>query len=130
FIRLAGAAPAARAQLLWYYNQHDNEPLPAAMGLNAGSSFDPASLLHGSLPTKAGFFTEVVVEQHVLHPGESVPLPTYSDGTAALESEVFWTAHLWQANFNKDYCPYEARYETADMVYANFDGRTFVGGFG
>lgn len=70
---------------------------PAAMGIGlcVGS---PASTVYGHLP-QSGAIGEVAVIQSVISAGEEVPLPTYADGTPAIESEVFWTAQLWFVQF-------------------------------
>ncbi|HKQ56781.1 MAG TPA: hypothetical protein VJY35_02840 [Candidatus Eisenbacteria bacterium] len=117
---------AAEAQLLWSFDQHDNSTQPVTMGITQSSA---ASLLHGTLPA-SGFCDQVAVAQHILQTGELVPLPTYPDGTTALESEIFWTVHLWNANFSKDFCAFPARYITGDHVSVGFNGRQYAGGFG
>ena len=135
FLLLLGCclgAAKAQAQVLWmYHDAHTVTSDPPTIGLmNAGSPFDPASLIHGSLPGP-GPFDQIAVEQHVLqNKGDVVPLPTYADGTTALESEVFWTVHLWNATFSADWCPFPAKYISGDMVRVGFDGRTYTGGFG
>src|SRR5262249_16005544 len=88
-----------------------------------------SSVLFGSPPT-AGPATEVVVEQHVLPPGASVPLPYYGDGIQADESEVFWTAHIWQTRFNSRplyYFP-AADVRAGDRIEVGFTGRHYDGG--
>jgi hypothetical protein len=117
---------AAEAQLLWSFDQHDNSTDPVTMGITQTS---PASLLHGTLPG-SGPYDQLAVGQYILQTGQMVPLPTYPDGTIALESEIFWTAHLWNANFSKDFCAFPPRYITGDRLSVGFNGRQYTGGFG
>ena len=119
-------ASTAQSQLLWRYDQNATVPDAATMGTYTAN---PASLLMGSLPGP-GPFEQIAVEQHVLHPGDNVPLPRYPDGTTAAESEVFWTVHLWRANFSRDWCSWPATYITGDACSAGFNGRTYDGGYG
>jgi hypothetical protein len=114
------------AQLLWSFDQHDNSVLPVTMGITQSSA---ANLVHGTLPG-SGPVDQVAVAQYILHTGELVPLPTYPDGTTALESEIFWTVHLWNANFSKDFCAFPPRYTTGDQLSVGFNGRQYTGGFG
>lgn len=120
------SATTAKAQLVWSFDQHDNSSAPVTMGI---SQINPASLIHGTLP-RAGPYDQIAVEQHVLHPGDMVPLPMYPDGSTAAESEIFWTVHLWNANFSKDFCAFPARYITGDNCSVGFNGRQYVGGSG
>jgi len=87
----------------------------------------PQSLLFGTLPA-VGAMGEVAVAQAVLHPGESVPLPTYRDGQAADESEIFWTALLWTATWSNEICGPPYRYTNQDHVDISFAGRVFSSG--
>lgn len=119
------ALPAA-AQVLWSYDENQSDPgNPAHM---YGAS-NPASYLMGTLPGR-GPFDQMAVEQHVLHPGDVVPLPTYPDGTVAEEQEIFWTVHLRQVSFSGCCCPMPARYQPGDNCSVGFSGRTYVGGSG
>jgi hypothetical protein len=95
----------------------------------------PAALLFGTLPAAGAPASEVVVEQHVLQPGQEVPLPHFADGSTATESETFWTVHLWQATFGTaygvngrrdHYSPAQPGY-AGDVVRVNFTGRAFEG---
>jgi len=119
---------SARAQVLWFYHQHNNEVGPATMGIR-DAGVDPATLMHGTIPGP-GLVDQVVVAQHILSPGQAIPLPMYRDGTQAQESELFWTAQIWNANISKDWCYFPASYSTGDMCSIGFNGRTFVGGTG
>lgn len=93
---------------------------------------NPSQLVFGALPG-SGPIIEVAVEQHVLHPGELVPLPRYADGSEAAETEVFWTAHIWEAKFahwgnGRD--PFPASISGAgDRITVSFSGRTYAGGY-
>src|SRR5262249_2342026 len=99
---------------------------------------NPSALIFGHLPLPGAAASEVVVEQHVLKAGESVPLPHYADGTVAGENEVFWTVHLWQATFGNAYGVYGRRdqYHPAsptspgDVVRARFTGLVYDVGSG
>ena len=93
----------------------------------------PSQLLFGTLPSgaRAG---EVAVAQGVLNPGDLVPLPKYADGAEALESEIFWTAQLWQAKFPtywyRQYSPaFSVPNGLGDRVTIGFSGRTYGGGY-
>jgi len=72
------------------------------------------------------------VEQHVLRPGDVVPLPHYADGTEAQEGEVFWTAHVWQAKFlslRGSTCLRPAAPNApGDLITVDFSGRVYSGG--
>ena len=107
---LAAWVGAAHAQLMWNYVQNDHGGSVATIGI------------HGTLPGP-GPFDEIAVEQHVLHPGDLVPLPTFPDGTMATDDETFWTAHVWEARFSKDYCSFPATYITGDHCTITFNGR-------
>jgi hypothetical protein len=100
---------------------------------------NPSALVFGHLPLPGASASEVVVEQHVLNAGESVPLPNYADGTVASENEVFWTVHLWRARFGNAAGGVNGRHDTyypatlttpGDVVRAHFTGLTYDGGSG
>jgi hypothetical protein len=87
---------------------------------------DPSAFLGGTLPTP-GKVGEIAVTQAILSLGDQVPLPVYSDGVVAAESEVFWTVQLWQAHFlASEFCGlFDPHYTGGDFVSAGFTGRTF-----
>lgn len=109
---------------LWATRRSDCQVLPPAamgVGLCAGT---PGNTVFGHLP-QAGRVGEVAVMQSIISVGDEVPLPTYADGSPAQESEVFWTAQLWFAEF-----PYACGVVRwgGDHAVASFDGRRFVAG--
>lgn len=91
---------------------------------------NPSQLVFGTMPN-GGPVSEVAVEQHILHPGDSVPLPRYSDGVEAQESDVFWTAHVWEARFPhwayRELLP-AATGSDGDRATVSFSGRMYSGG--
>jgi len=99
----------------------------------------PSSLIFGTLPPSGVPIAAVAVEQHILHPGESVPLPRYADGSLAAENEIFWTVHLWEARFGPPQPGTEPRFDKylaatetrgGDLVTVAFSGRQYGGGSG
>lgn len=117
---------------------HSAERVPGSDAYTFGSygpyqaTQQPSALLFGSLPDGRPV-TEVVVEQHVLRPGELVPLPRYADGSLAAEDDIFWTAHLWQAFWSLPRLPSvwpASDSQSGDFIRVGFDGRTFMGGSG
>jgi len=90
----------------------------------------PASVLLGT-PPNGRSAAEIVVEEHILHPGDSVPLPHYADGSEAAEADIFWTVHLWQAKFASYTRPYYAAAwpgGAGDVCNIAFSGRHYDGG--
>ena len=125
---LAASSRHATAQTvdacLWATRSSDCQVFPPAamgVGLCAGT---PSNTVFGHLP-QAGVVGEVAVVQTVIAVGDEVPLPTYADGSPAQESEVFWTAQLWFAEF-----PYACGVVRwgGDHAVASFQGRRFVAG--
>jgi hypothetical protein len=137
------AASTSNAQVVTLYTVEYDEAFTGSsytLGTNGPfqSPQNPSALVFGHLPLPGGAASEVVVEQHVLKAGESVPLPHYADGTAASENEVFWTVHLWRATFGNAYGvngrhdPYSPASPTSsgDVVHAGFTGLIYDGGSG
>src|SRR5207302_3369982 len=91
---------------------------------------NPASSMFGNVPTSGMGASEVMVAQAILRQGDDVPLPTYADGTQALQSEVFWVASLWRAQFGYAPCTAGPSYSNGDHVYVEFRGRTLSGAHG
>lgn len=97
---------------------------PTSLGISLRTPA-PANAVLGHLPP-AGTFGEVAFTQAVISVGQDVPLPTYLDGSYALESEVFWTTHLWLAQFPGSPCI--VRYIEGDHAVATFNGLRFASG--
>jgi hypothetical protein len=82
------AASTSIAQVVTLYTVEYDErfleyPSPYTLGTYGPyqAPQNPSALVFGHLPLPGGAASEVVVEQHVLKAGESVPLPHYADGT-------------------------------------------------
>lgn len=120
----ASSQPAyAQTATAWLYAFQGSpvSSIPAVMGVGAQVGTPSAAIL-GHLPT-AGAIGEVAISQAILSVGDQAPLPTYADGTAAAEGEVFWTSQLWRAEFFADGI---VRYESGDNLVATFSGRQLI----
>jgi hypothetical protein len=90
---------AASAQTAWFWARGPwgYTDKPSTLGI-ADRVANPRETVFGSVP-RSGMLGEVAVMQSVVSIGDLVPLPSYADGSQATESETFWTAQLWRANF-------------------------------
>jgi hypothetical protein len=108
----------AHGQSLWSWSQW-------ATGLStpANPSATPSTYLYGNVPS-GQTVGEVAVTQAVIRQGDTVPAPTYSDGTSAANDEVFWTASLWRAQFGSAPCIAWPILSDGDGCEIAFSGRT------
>ena len=124
--------PAAAQQgMAWLYSLQGPPVAPPGgfslvMGI-ASKVASPSAAIFGHMP-EAGAMGEFASTQAVISVGEEVPLPSYSDGTKAQDSEVFWTAQLWKAEFpiTDIITLRHANYAFGDQAVATFSGRQLV----
>lgn len=114
----------ARAQTAWFWalQLRDSRTgvLPSTLGISERVS-SPRETIFGTLPN-SGMVGEVAVTQSVLSIGDLVPLPSFADGSRATDSEIFWTAQLWQADFEID-----RQLSFVGDASASFAGRQLIG---
>jgi len=109
----------------WAFRAPSGTTFPLSMGI-ASQVTSPSAAIIGHLP-ESGAVGEVAVTQAVISVGDEVPLPTYADGTKAQDSEVFWTAQLWKADFPEDDIKLRhSPYSPGDQAVATFNGRQFA----
>lgn len=109
----------------WAFQVPSGTTFPLSMGI-ASQVASPGAAIMGHLP-QPGAVGEVAVTQSVISAGDEVPLPTYADGTEAQDSEVFWTAQLWKADFPVEIISLRhTAYWPGDQAVATFNGRQLV----
>lgn len=93
------------------------------MGANtpADPTVTPQSLLFGNIPP-SGTAGEIAIQQAIIRQGEEVPLPVFPDGTVAETHEIFWTATLWQAQFESMPCLIFPQMRDGDACEVEFTG--------
>ena len=132
-VALSGSPRPAEAQqsTAWLYALQGPPVVPhggfsLSMGI-ASKVISPSAAIFGHLP-EPGAMGELASTQVVISVGEEVPLPSYADGTKAQDSEVFWTAQLWKAEFpiTDIITLRHANYGFGDQVVATFNGRQCV----
>jgi hypothetical protein len=94
------------------------------MGISLATS-SPTNVVLGHRPA-SGAMGEMAMTEQVITTGEEVPLPTFADGTPAQDSELFWTAQLWNVRFPLACGVVQYR---GDQVTATFSGRRLVSTF-
>ena len=120
----ASQRAVAQQSTAWLYAFQEppaTTDLPWSMGIASHVAL-PSNAILGHLP-HAGAVGEVAVAQAIISVGDQVPLPSYADGSQAQESEVFWTAQLWRAEF---FAGGVIRYRQGDYALAVFSGRQLV----
>lgn len=112
----------ASAQTAWFWAQERGPAygLPSTLGI-CKKVATPRETIFGSVPN-SGMVGEIAVVQGILAIGDLVPLPVYSDGSQATESEIFWTAQLWCAKFDID-----RQLACVGNASAEFAGRRLTG---